>query len=36
MMRELRTTPAEYPITVWRGDQEVTLTATYRLGPYGT
>ena len=36
MMRELRTTPAEYPITVWRGDREVTLTATYRLGSYGT
>ncbi len=35
MMRELRTTPADYPITVWRGDREVTLTATYRLGPYG-
>ena len=34
MVRELRTTPAEYELTVWRDGRETTLSATYGLGPY--
>ena len=34
MVRELRTTPAEYEFVVWRGGRMTTLSATYQLGPY--
>ena len=34
MVRELRTRPTEYELTVWRDGRISTLSATYRLGPY--
>jgi S1-C subfamily serine protease len=34
MVRELRATPADYELRVWRDGREATLSATYGLGPY--
>jgi hypothetical protein len=34
LVRELRGTPAEYPIHVWRDGHDVKLVAALGLGPY--
>ena len=34
MVRELRTSLAEYELLVWRSGRMTTLSATYQLGPY--
>lgn len=36
LVRELRDTPAQYPIVLWRDGREVTITAALRLGPYAS
>lgn len=34
IMRDLRSNPTDYPITVWRNGQRVSLVARLMLGPY--
>ncbi|MFQ5704486.1 MAG: hypothetical protein ACE5HT_10750 [Gemmatimonadales bacterium] len=34
LVRELRETPAQYPIVLWRDGREITVTASLHLGPY--